>query len=71
VGGFILNRLGFVPKGGESFEAEGYRFTVTEMDRRRVARVKVKALAPASPRNAGSGAAVAEDGPPQTAQEQR
>jgi CBS domain containing-hemolysin-like protein len=71
VGGFILNRLGFVPKGGESFEAEGYRFTVTEMDRRRVARVKVKALAPASPRNAGSGAAVAEDGPPKTAQEQR
>jgi len=41
------------------------------MDRRRVARVKVKALAPASPRNAGSGAAVAEDGPPKTAQEQR
>jgi putative hemolysin len=71
VGGFILNRLGFVPKGGESFEAEGYRFTVTEMDRRRVARVKVKALAPASPRNAGSGAAAPEDSPPKTAQEQR
>jgi putative hemolysin len=71
VGGFILNRLGFVPKGGESFEAEGYRFTVTEMDRRRVARVKVKALVPASARNASSGAVVAEDGPPKTAQGQR
>jgi CBS domain containing-hemolysin-like protein len=47
VGGFILNRLGFVPRGGESFEAEGYRFTVMEMDRRRVSRVKVKALSPA------------------------
>jgi len=44
VGGFILNRLGFVPRGGESFEAEGYRFTVVEMDRRRVSRVKIKAL---------------------------
>ena len=71
VGGFILNRLGFVPKGGESFEAEGYRFTVTEMDRRRVARVKVKALVPASARNASSGAVAAEDGPPKTAQGQR
>jgi putative hemolysin len=71
VGGFILNRLGFVPKGGESFEAEGYRFTVTEMDRRRVARVKVKTLAPASPRNANSGAAAVEDGPSKTPQGQR
>jgi magnesium and cobalt exporter, CNNM family len=71
VGGFILNRLGFVPKGGESFEAEGYRFTVTEMDRRRVARVKVKALAPASPRNAGSGVPAAEDIPPRATQGQR
>ena len=45
LGGFILNRLGFIPRGGESFEAEGYRFTVMEMDHRRVARVKIKAAA--------------------------
>jgi putative hemolysin len=44
VGGFILNRLGFIPRGGESFEADGYRFTVMEMDHRRVSRVKIKAL---------------------------
>jgi putative hemolysin len=44
VGGFILNRLGFVPRGGESFEADGYRFTVMEMDKRRVSRVKIKPL---------------------------
>jgi len=44
IGGFILNRLGFIPRGGESFEAEGYRFTVMEMDHRRVSRVKIKAL---------------------------
>jgi putative hemolysin len=52
VGGFILNRLGFVPRGGESFEAEGYRFTVVEMDRRRVSRVKIKTLSlPVPPRS--------------------
>jgi putative hemolysin len=44
IGGFILNRLGFIPRGGESFEAEGHRFTVMEMDHRRVSRVKIKAL---------------------------
>lgn len=44
VGGFILNRLGFIPHGRESFEAEGYRFTIMEMDRRRVSRVMVKPL---------------------------
>ena len=46
VGGFVLTRLGFIPRGGESFEAEGYRFTVMEMDRRRVSRVKIKPLLP-------------------------
>jgi putative hemolysin len=46
VGGFILSRLGFIPRGGESFEADGYRFTVIEMDRRRVSRVKIKRLQP-------------------------
>src|SRR5277367_6347595 len=44
VGGFVLSRLGFIPRGGESFESDGYRFTVMEMDRRRVSRVKIKAL---------------------------
>jgi putative hemolysin len=44
IGGFVLNRLGFIPRGGESFEADGYRFTVMEMEHRRVSRVKIKAL---------------------------
>ena len=44
VGGFVLARLGFIPRGGESFDFDGYRFTVVEMDRRRVARVKVQRL---------------------------
>ena len=44
VGGFVLARLGFIPRGGESFDYDGYRFTVVEMDRRRVARVKIQKL---------------------------
>src|SRR5271156_1062228 len=47
IGGFVLNRLGFIPHGGESFEADGYRFTVMEMDHRRVSRLKIKPLPPA------------------------
>jgi putative hemolysin len=42
--GFVLSHLGFLPRGGESFEARGYRFTIVEMDRRRIARVKIKQL---------------------------
>jgi len=46
VGGFVLSGLGFIPRGGETFETDGYRFTVMEMDRRRVSRVKIKPLLP-------------------------
>jgi putative hemolysin len=46
VGGFVLAQLGFIPRGGENFEFGGYRFTVVEMDGRRVARVKVQRLHP-------------------------
>lgn len=44
VGGFVLAQLGFIPKGGESFDFNGWRFTVMEMDRRRIARLKVQKL---------------------------
>jgi CBS domain containing-hemolysin-like protein len=44
VGGFVLALLGFIPRGGENFDFDGYRFTVVEMDRRRVARVKIQRL---------------------------
>ncbi len=42
----MLAQLGFIPRGGESFDFDGYRFTVVEMDRRRVARVKIQRLKP-------------------------
>jgi len=44
VGGFILERLGSVPKGGESLGVEGYRLTVVDVERNRVAKVKIEKL---------------------------
>ena len=44
VGGFVLSRLGLIPRGGETFEDEGYRFTVIDMDKHRVSRVKIQRL---------------------------
>jgi putative hemolysin len=46
VGGFVMDQLGFIPRGGESFEFGSYRFTVVEMDGRRVARVKIQLIRP-------------------------
>jgi len=48
VGGFVLDQLGFIPKGGESFDFGNSRFTVVEMDGKRVARVKIQLLHPIS-----------------------
>jgi magnesium and cobalt exporter, CNNM family len=42
VGGFVLDQLGFIPKGDESFVFGDLRFTIAEMDGKRVARVKVE-----------------------------
>src|SRR5580700_1789713 len=46
VGGFVLDQLGFIPRGGENFEYGQFRFTVVEMDGRRVARVKIQRVRP-------------------------
>jgi len=40
--GFVLERLGKIPQGSESFLFEGRRYTVLEMDGRRVAKVKIE-----------------------------
>ena len=47
--GFILNRLGSIPAGGESFLHDGLRLTVVEMEGRRIARVKIERLAESAP----------------------
>ncbi len=50
VAGFVQAGLGRVPALGDTFEALGHRFIVTEMDGRRVARLRV---APAGPAGQG------------------
>ena len=40
--GFVLMRLGHIPKVGESVDYEGRRLTVVEMDNRRIAKIRVE-----------------------------
>ncbi len=42
--GFLLFRLGDIPQAGASVEYQGRRFTVLEMDRNRIARVRIEKL---------------------------
>jgi CBS domain containing-hemolysin-like protein len=42
--GFLLMRLGQIPKGGESVTFEGRRMTVVEMDGRRISKVRVERI---------------------------
>jgi CBS domain containing-hemolysin-like protein len=50
--GFLLMRLGRIPKGGESVEFDGRRLTVVEMDGRRISKVRVEPV--------GQGTAIAK-----------
>lgn len=43
VGGFLFDRFGRIPAEGETLEHEGWEFKVTEMDRRRIAQVVLRA----------------------------
>jgi CBS domain containing-hemolysin-like protein len=42
--GFLLFQLGYIPKPGETVDYGGRRFTVLEMDRNRIARVRIEKL---------------------------
>ncbi|AGL13574.1 hemolysin family protein [Actinoplanes sp. N902-109] len=44
--GFLLAKLGQIPKGGESLEHEGWEFTVLAVDRHRIEQVRVVAPPP-------------------------
>ncbi len=46
VGGFILEHAGTIPKKRESIEADGFRFTVMEVENQRIMRVVVKKISP-------------------------
>jgi CBS domain containing-hemolysin-like protein len=47
--GFLLFRLSEIPRAGDSVEYGGRRYTVLEMDRNRIARVRVEKLPDAKP----------------------
>ncbi|HEX3471165.1 MAG TPA: hemolysin family protein [Silvibacterium sp.] len=51
--GFLLARLGKIPRGGETVEYEGRRFTIVEMSGNRISRVRIeKVKQPANDRTA-------------------
>lgn len=52
--GFMLARLGIIPKGGETFVFEGRRYTVVEMEGRRVSKVRIEKLPAAVVAQAGA-----------------
>ena len=47
--GFVLMRLGHIPKEGESITHDGRRLTVVEMDNRRIAKIRVEPVEEAPP----------------------
>jgi putative hemolysin len=47
IAGFVLARLERIPRGGEVILHAGYRFTIVEMDGRRIAKVKIEKSEPA------------------------
>jgi putative hemolysin len=44
LGGFVMLQVGRVPTTGDTFEAEGYRFEVVDMDAKRVDKVLVSKI---------------------------
>jgi putative hemolysin len=75
--GFVLAGLGEVPQVGNSVEVDGHRITVTEMDGRRIARLRIAPAArheapdappgPATPTGTPAPAAPSAPGAPSTA----
>jgi putative hemolysin len=46
LGGMVMSQLGSIPVSGQSFEWEGFRFEVVDMDERRVDKVMVRPVEP-------------------------
>ena len=60
VAGYLLAALGHLPGEGESAEVLGRRLTVTELDGRRISRVRVSAVRPVAPAGAAPADAARE-----------
>ncbi|GAA4534386.1 hemolysin family protein [Amycolatopsis samaneae] len=55
IAGLILERLGRIPAPGDTVEVDGWRLTVTTMDRHRIAEVEVCPAEDTAPAEAGAG----------------
>jgi putative hemolysin len=56
--GFVMAALGHLPRPGEAVEADGHRLTVSELDGRRIARVRIDPVEDGSERLADEGVEV-------------
>ena len=66
-GGICAGAAGFIPQGGESFVFESRRYTVLEVEGRRVSKIRIETL-PQEPRESGAKAPPAAGmGTPQSA----
>jgi putative hemolysin len=43
--GFVLNELGYLPDVGETFDAQGWRFEVVDLDGRRIDKILARRIA--------------------------
>lgn len=57
LGGLVVTEIGRIPQPGDQFEWGGFRFAVTDMDRRRVDKVLITRLAPAEKEKGSESAA--------------
>jgi putative hemolysin len=49
VAGFVLARLGSLPRGGETVDVDGWRLTVVDVERNRISKIKLEKMAVPSP----------------------
>ncbi|MBD3170188.1 MAG: DUF21 domain-containing protein [candidate division Zixibacteria bacterium] len=63
VAGLMVNTLGRLPRGGESVEIDGHKFTVTEREGNRIRRLRVQKIepSPGPPRDEGGEEDLKED----------
>jgi CBS domain containing-hemolysin-like protein len=55
LGGYLFDAFGHIPEEGESVEVGGWQLKVSEMDKRRIAKVVAKRTPPAAVRDEGTG----------------
>jgi putative hemolysin len=66
VAGFLLSALGHLPQTGESTDFNGSRLTVTELDGRRISRVKLSVAPPGRPQPLGAKPGISQHSPAST-----